>query len=112
MRHTLFISDLHLTTERPLANQQFFEFLERIAPAAQALYILGDLFEYWVGDDDTADPLNASVASALGTLTGQGTKVYFLHGNRDFLVGQDFAERSGAQLIADPTLIDLHGVRT
>jgi UDP-2,3-diacylglucosamine hydrolase len=112
MPHTLFISDLHLTTERPQANQQFFEFLAQIAPAAQALYILGDLFEYWVGDDDTTDPLNASVAVALKALAARGTAVYFLHGNRDFLVGEDFAARSGAQLIPDPTLIDLHGTRT
>jgi UDP-2,3-diacylglucosamine hydrolase len=112
MPHTLFISDLHLTTERPHANQQFFDFLEQVAPAAQALYILGDLFEYWVGDDDTTDPLNAGAAAALKALAAHGTAVYFLHGNRDFLVGRDFAARSSAQLIADPTLIDLHGTRT
>lgn len=112
MRPTLFISDLHLTAERPAANQQFFDFVQRIAPDADALYILGDLFEYWVGDDDTADPLNTGVAAALATLATQGTQVCFLHGNRDFLVGKDFAARSHAHLIADPTLIDLHGTPT
>ena len=110
--HTLFISDLHLTAERPHINQQFFGFLEQVAPAAQALYILGDLFEYWVGDDDTEDTLNRSVASALAQLTQHGTPVYFMHGNRDVLVGQAFAARSGAQLIADSSVIDLHGTRT
>jgi UDP-2,3-diacylglucosamine hydrolase len=112
MPHTLFISDLHLTSERPHANQQFLDFLQHKAPGAQALYILGDLFEYWVGDDDTADPLNAGVAAALTVLAAQGTAVYFLHGNRDFLVGEDFAARSSAHLIADPTVIDLYGTRT
>jgi len=112
MSHTLFISDLHLTVERPQANQQFFDFLKRVAPAAAALYILGDLFEYWVGDDDTADPLNMQVAAALAVLAKTGTAVHFLHGNRDFLVGQDFAARSRAHLMADPTVIDLHGTRT
>ncbi len=112
MAHTLFISDLHLTVERPQASRQFFEFLQRIAPAAAALYILGDLFEYWVGDDDNADPLNTQVAAALATLAQQGTTIHFLHGNRDFLVGQDFAARSRAHLLADPTVVDLHGTRT
>jgi UDP-2,3-diacylglucosamine hydrolase len=92
MPHTLFISDLHLTTERPQANQQFFDFLQHTAPAARALYILGDLFEYWVGDDDTEDDLNGAVAAALAKLAGQGVAVYFMHGNRDFLVGQDFGD--------------------
>lgn len=110
--HTLFISDLHLTAERPHTNQQFFDFLSNVAPAAGALYILGDLFEYWVGDDDTEDALNSSVASALKQLTARGVKVYFMHGNRDFLLGQEFAARAGASLISDPTVIDLYGTRT
>lgn len=112
MPHTLFISDLHLTAERPRTNQQFFDFLSRIAPAAEALYILGDLFEYWVGDDDTEDTLNAEVAAALQALRRRGVPVYFMHGNRDLLVGQAFASRAGVALITDPTLVDLHGTRT
>ena len=112
MPHTLLISDLHLTAERPHINQQFFDFLRQLAPAAQALYILGDLFEYWAGDDDTEDALNASVAAALAQLTQQQVPVYFMHGNRDVLIGQSFAARCGAQLIADPTVIDLYGTRT
>src|SRR5688572_23708511 len=112
MPHTLLISDLHLAAERPQPNQQFFDFLQHTAPAAEALYILGDLFEYWVGDDDTGDALNAGVAAALLQLAKNGVRVYFMHGNRDVLVGKAFAERAGAQLIADPTLIDLYGTRT
>ena len=79
MPHTLFIADLHLTTERPAINQQFFEFIEKIVPAAEALYILGDLFEYWVGDDDSDNPLNQSVAATLAKLAQHhagGTKVF------------------------------------
>ncbi len=112
MSHTLFISDLHLTAERPHINQQFFDFIEQIAPKAEALYILGDLFEYWAGDDDSADPLNTGVASALRQLTQRGVPVYLMHGNRDLLIGQAFAERCGAGIIPDPTLIDLYGTRT
>jgi UDP-2,3-diacylglucosamine hydrolase len=112
MPHTLFISDLHLTAERPHSNQQFFDFLQQVAPAAEALYILGDLFEYWAGDDDTGDPLNASVAIALSQLTQHGVAVYMMHGNRDLLIGEAFAARARASLIADPTPIDLYGTRT
>lgn len=112
MSHTLFISDLHLTSERPAANQQFFAFLQQVAPASDALYILGDLFEYWVGDDDTGDPLNASVSSALSQLTQHGVPVYMMHGNRDLLIGEAFAARAGARLIADPTTVDLYGTPT
>ncbi len=110
--HSIFISDLHLCAERPHINQRFFEFIERTASQAGALYILGDLFEYWAGDDDLADPLNASVAEALRTLGAKGTAVFFMHGNRDLLIGREFAQRCGATLISDPTLLDLHGTRT
>ena len=112
MSYTLFISDLHLTSERPQIHRQFFDFVEQVAPAAAALYILGDLFEYWVGDDDTGEPLNAGVAKALAQLTRRGVAVYFMHGNRDLLIGQAFAARSGVHLIPDPTVIDLHGTHT
>jgi len=112
MAHAIFISDLHLCAERPHINQQFFDFIGHTAPQAGALYILGDLFEYWVGDDDLADPLNASVAEALRTLGTKGTAVCLMHGNRDLLIGREFAQRCGAELISDPTLLDLHGTRT
>lgn len=111
--HSIFISDLHLCAERPHINQQFFDFIERTASQAGALYILGDLFEYWAGDDDLADhPLNACVAEALRALGAKDTTVYFMHGNRDLLIGREFAQRCGAKLITDPTLIDLDGTRT
>lgn len=110
--HSIFISDLHLCAERSHINQQFFDFIERTASQARALYILGDLFEYWAGDDDLADPFHASVAQALRSLGAQGTSVYVMHGNRDLLIGREFAQRCGAQLIPDPTLLDLEGTPT
>ena len=112
MPHSLFISDLHLAAERPRIIEQFFDFLTRQAQGSAALYVLGDLFEYWAGDDDADDPLNRSVSSAFARLAGNGTALYFMHGNRDLLVGEAFARRSGAQLLQDPALIDLHGTRT
>jgi UDP-2,3-diacylglucosamine hydrolase len=109
---TLFISDLHLAPERPRIVEQFFRFLSGPAKGAEALYVLGDLFEYWVGDDDLDDPLNRSVAQAFAELAANGTTVHFMHGNRDLLVGEQFAERSRAQLLPDPTLIELYGQPT
>ena len=110
--HSIFISDLHLSPERPHINQVFFDFAAGTAARAEAVYILGDLFEYWVGDDDLADPFNASVADALARLSGGGVKLRLMHGNRDVLMGNAFARRCGAELIADPTHLDLHGTRT
>jgi UDP-2,3-diacylglucosamine hydrolase len=110
--HTLFVSDLHLAAERPHICDTFFGFVRNTASRADALYILGDLFEYWVGDDDLDDPLNGAVARALGELGAGGVPVFFMHGNRDFLIGRAFAERAGAQLIGDPTTVDLYGTRT
>lgn len=108
---TLFVSDLHLSAERPDIAQIFFDFLKKPALEADALYILGDLFEYWIGDDDD-DAFHAQVLAALHALAARGVKTYFMHGNRDFLTGARFTQRSGAQLIADPTLIDLYGQPT
>ncbi len=110
--HSIFVSDLHLTPERPRANELFFDFTSGAATQAASLYILGDLFEYWVGDDDLDDPFNASIAGALNALSGKGVALYFMHGNRDLLIGRTFAARCGAKLIADPTLLDLHGTPT
>lgn len=112
MERSLFISDLHLTSERPAANEAFFEFLEREAPGAAGLYILGDLFEFWVGDDDLADPLNAIVAGFLANTAKAGTPVYLMHGNRDFLIAEAFSRAAGATLLSDPTALDLFGTRT
>lgn len=109
---TLFVSDLHLSAERPRMVRRFESFLAQEAARAGALYILGDLFEYWVGDDDLEEPLNARVAAALAALAARGVAVFLMHGNRDFLLGRAFAERTGARLIADPTLLELHGTRT
>lgn len=109
--HTLFISDLHLAPERPQINTEFSRFIRDIAPAASALYILGDLFEYWAGDDDD-DALGVEVAAQLAALAGRGTRIFLMHGNRDVLMGQALGARCGAELLDDPQLIDLHGMPT
>ncbi|MFH1045000.1 MAG: UDP-2,3-diacylglucosamine diphosphatase [Pseudomonadota bacterium] len=106
---TLFISDLHLCSSRPGINRIFFGFLEREARSANALYILGDLFEYWAGDDDLVDPFNAAVATALARLAGSGVPIYLMHGNRDFVIGETFARAGGVKLLPDPALLNLHG---
>jgi len=103
---SLFISDLHLIQDRPAANERFFEFLEKQARGAAALYILGDFFEYWIGDDDLADPFNAVIAGLLRDLTRSGTPLYLMHGNRDFLLGERFCAATGGQLLEDPSVID------
>jgi UDP-2,3-diacylglucosamine hydrolase len=109
---TAFISDLHLTSTRPEVNAIFFDFLCGPAAAADALYILGDLFEYWAGDDDLADPLNASVAGALAQLSRSGVPVMLMHGNRDFLMLHGFERAAGVKLIDDPTIVNLYGTPT
>lgn len=105
---TLFVSDLHLDALWPEAVAQFERFLASEAAAADALYILGDLFESWVGDDDL-DPCRERVLRALEQLTRSGVPVCVMHGNRDFLLGSRFAARTGCVLLADPTRIDLYG---
>jgi len=109
----LFISDLHLSEERPAANERFFALVEGEAANADALYVLGDLFEYWIGDEDLETPFNAVVAGSLRRVSDAGTQVRLMHGNRDFLLGDAFCRASGAQLLADPTIIDgtllMHG---
>ena len=112
MAHTLFISDLHLAAERPHIAEQFFTFVRDVAPAAEALYILGDLFEHWIGDDDRDEPLNDTVARALAALATRGTRIHLMHGNRDVLIGANFVARCGATLIGDPTVVTLYGTRT
>jgi UDP-2,3-diacylglucosamine hydrolase len=109
----LFISDLHLTGERPEASEQFFRFLHHEARDAQALYILGDLFEYWIGDDELedwpGDPLGRQVAKGLRQLSDTGVALRLMHGNRDFLIGERFCAAAGAQLLDDPTVAELDG---
>jgi UDP-2,3-diacylglucosamine hydrolase len=109
---TLFISDLHLAPDRPRIVEQFFAFLQGPAREADALYVLGDLFEHWLGDDNAEDPLNATVAKGFARVAAAGPPVYFMHGNRDLLVGEAFARRAGAQLLPDPTAVDLYGTPT
>jgi UDP-2,3-diacylglucosamine hydrolase len=109
---TLFISDLHLTEERPEANERFISLLEQKANAADALYILGDFFEYWIGDDDLGEPFNAVVAGLLKDLTRRGVPAYLMHGNRDFLIGERFCAATGVELLHDPTVVEIQGVKT
>jgi UDP-2,3-diacylglucosamine hydrolase len=108
---TLFISDLHLSSARPAINRIFFDFLRDQAAQAEALYVLGDLFEYWTGDDDD-DPFNATVLKALRELTDRGTALHVMHGNRDFLLADQFAAITGAIMLPDTTLLSLHGQPT
>jgi UDP-2,3-diacylglucosamine hydrolase len=108
---TFFISDLHLDDARPQITELFARFLASEARDAEGLYILGDLFESWIGDDDDA-ALPARAAHALRALRDSGVPIHFMHGNRDFLLGADYAARAGMTLLADPTVIDLDGERT
>jgi UDP-2,3-diacylglucosamine hydrolase len=112
MAYTAFISDLHLAAERPAIVEQFFRFVSGPARGADVLYVLGDLFEYWAGDDDIEDPLNGRVAQAFSELHSSGIPVWFLHGNRDFLVGEAFARSAQARLLSDAALLDLYGTPT
>ncbi len=108
----LFVSDLHLCESRPRINEIFFGFLRGPARSAASLYILGDLFEYWAGDDDLDDPFNASVVSALGECARAGVAINVMHGNRDFLLGEAFVRSCKARLIPDPCIVEVAGTRT
>lgn len=107
---TLLISDLHLEPERPDITQAFQEFLTNIAVDAEALYILGDFFNVWIGDDNVT-ALNLQVASSLKKLADSGTRIFIMHGNRDFLLGEDFAKQCGAELISEPYSLESYGNR-
>lgn len=107
----LFVSDLHLDAARPATTRAFLQLLGGEAKTAEAVYILGDLFEAWVGDDDPGEP-GASVCTALAALSARGVPVFLMRGNRDFLYGQHMAERCGATLLPDPCVVSLHGVPT
>lgn len=108
---TFFVADLHLTDERPAATGRFFRFLQDEVAGADALYILGDLFEAWIGDDHD-EAVAGDTALRLAALVAAGTPVYFMHGNRDFMLAERYAARSGMTLLADPARIDLYGVPT
>ncbi len=107
--YSLFISDLHLCDSRPNITQAFIDFLKETALKAQALYILGDLFEYWAGDDAIEAGHQQAVISALRKLNSQGVALFFMHGNRDFLLNSDFAQATLGNLLPDPTLLHLYG---
>ncbi|UAK22485.1 UDP-2,3-diacylglucosamine diphosphatase [Kluyvera sp. CRP] len=107
---TLFIADLHLQTEEPAITAGFLRFLHGEARQADALYILGDLFEAWIGDDDP-NPLHREMAIAIKSLVDSGVPCFFIHGNRDFLIGKRFARESGMQLLPEEQVLTLYGRR-
>lgn len=106
-----FISDLHLSSDKPKITRHFVHFLQTKARSADAVYILGDLFDAWVGDDDFTSP-NAQIRRELKQLTDSGVKVYLQRGNRDFLIGERFARDTGITLLNDYAVIELEGERT
>lgn len=105
---TLFISDLHLEADHPEIGDQFLALLEDEAKGAEALYILGDFFETWVGDDDP-DEYYAMIKESLRNLVDHGVPVYFMHGNRDFMIGEQFAAETGVTILPDPYPTELYG---
>lgn len=112
MPPTLFVSDLHLSPARPQLVAAFHVFTRGPACGARALYILGDLFDVWLGDDQLREPLAAGVAGALAELTAMGVRVHLQCGNRDFMLGERFAQACGATLLSDPVVHDLYGTPT
>ena len=108
---TLFISDLHLEDSQPAATGWLLDFLSGPARTADALYILGDLFEYWIGDDALSVTARR-VAQATAALNAAGVPCYFMHGNRDFLLGEAYASQAGLKLLPDTLLVDLYGTLT
>ncbi len=108
---TLFVADIHLGTEHPQISEQFVAFLRNEASSAEVLYILGDLFEVWIGDD-AVQPEHKAAINALKTLTSSGVPVCVMRGNRDFLMAEGFETLTGCRLLADPTVIDLYGQQT
>lgn len=105
---TILISDLHLDPSRPHTLRAFLDLLQGLSGRCDALYILGDFFEVWIGDDDDCS-FNQQVVTALNAFTASGTPVFIMHGNRDFLLGQQFCENTGCCLIEDPSLVDFYG---
>src|SRR4051812_29982147 len=109
MHKTLFISDLHLSASEPQTTETFLRFANAVDSQTDALYVLGDLFEYWIGDDDLNEPYHQTIINVLANIAKAGTRLFFMHGNRDFLLGQSFCDACHGTLLADPTLIDLYG---
>ncbi|MCK4492766.1 MAG: UDP-2,3-diacylglucosamine diphosphatase [Methylococcales bacterium] len=110
-KKTFFIADLHLALEKPGITRHFLAFLKNQARHAEALYILGDLFDLWVGDDDFMPPIK-TIKHHLKQLTDSGVKVYLQQGNRDFLLGHQFCQQTGVILLSEYAVIDLYGVKT
>lgn len=110
MTETLFIADLHLDEQCLETIEVFQNFLTRRVKYSAGLYILGDLFEFWIGDDENNPHLN-DLKNELKKITSSGVPIYFMRGNRDFLIGQQFAQQTGCQLLEDETVIDLNGKR-
>jgi len=108
---TLFISDLHLQPQKPAVVQAFLQFVQTQTQGIDALYILGDLFEAWIGDDFDND-FSDAIKTALSSVTARDIPVFLIHGNRDFLIGERFAAQTGCEILPDPTLIDLYGFPT
>ena len=109
----LFISDLHLCEARPLIARLFLDFLkQRVVGRGADLYILGDLFDYWIGDEDLDLEFNGKIAAAIREVADTGNRVFLMHGNRDFLIGSRFCDATGATPLSDPVVVDLDGTRT
>jgi len=111
MNKTYFIADLHLSENRPDLTALFVDFMQNKAPEAQALYILGDLFDFWVGDDEVSSVIS-TVIEQIKYVSSRGVPCYFIHGNRDFLVGKKFAQACGLRLLGDYEVVDLYGEPT
>jgi UDP-2,3-diacylglucosamine hydrolase len=109
MDHCLFISDLHLCDSRPHITQAFIQFLEKTAVKAQSLYILGDLFEYWAGDDAISTGMHQASIYALHKLVSSGVSVFLMHGNRDFLLSETFENATGINILPDPSMLTRYG---
>lgn len=106
----LFVSDLHLNDSMPGTAAAFFHFLETEATRTESLYLLGDIFEYWAGDDDLQTPFNRKVCDALRAVSARGVKLYWIAGNRDFLVGPAFAAEAGLSLLQEPHIVEIAGL--
>ena len=111
MPHTLFISDLHLRATQHRITALFLDFMQQQAPQAEALYVLGDLFEYWAGDDDLDQPFHQKICSAIRELSRSGTAVFIMRGNRDFMIGDRFCTEAGARLLSDPSIVTIGSER-
>lgn len=107
----LFVSDIHLSETMPETSQAFLHFLRGAATQTEQLFVLGDLFEYWAGDDDCDDPYHQEIIKALAALTHAGVQLFWIAGNRDFLVGAQFAEKTGMQRLADPSTHEIAGLK-